>query len=636
MLKKLLLICLLLPLSALAQVNTEQVTLMGRHALYFDDYLTAIRYFNKVIETKPYLDKPYYYRAYAKFSLEDFRGAEDDCEACIERNPYLVEVYQLRGLCRIHNKDFAGAAYDYGKVLEEDEKDFTARYNRALCNLELKEYDASEADIVKLLQNYPRHYRAYLVRAQIALERTDTAQATVWVDSLLTLTKNEASAWSMRAKLAMNEEAWKLADSCATQAISLEPKDAELYMIRAQARHSLNLFDAAHADYNEVIRLVPHHFVAHYNRGLLRSTIGDDNNAIEDFDFVLREEPTNTLARYNRALLYERTGMYREAIEDLNFLIKEYPHFLFGYVLRADCKRRIGDIRGANNDYAFVERSNLDLRYGKAPKGPTKKVVRRSEKSLENYRQLVEEVDTANTLLNELIGKVQNLKQEHNAMGLIAPVLVQRQQTAFYHPEVDEINVKQIIPLRLILSVDADKLSTTLIESVQQQLNLLVSNGGGRNALVLRSIVASDSYNFTDAYDDATGALSADSLSVTALLQRAYVGFLMAELNAESKMLKLTTVLRDVEQLIDHTQSNWAPALYNKAVVLSAMGRTKEAITYYSKAIELDAHLAPAYYNRALLHLANNNQTEAEKDLSRAGELGLYKSYNLLKSSKQK
>ena len=66
------------------------------------------------------------------------------------------------------------------------------------------------------------------------------------------------------------------------------------------------------------------------------------------------------------------------------------------------------------------------------------------------------------------------------------------------------------------------------------------------------------------------------------------------------------------------------------------MGRTKEAITQYSKAIELDAYLAPAYYNRALLYLEIGSQSEAEKDLSRAGELGLYKSYSLLKSSKSK
>ena len=635
MLKRLLLICCLIPLSVLAQVNTDQVTLMGRNALYFDDFLTAIRYFNKVIETKPYLDKPYYYRAYAKFSLEDFRGAEDDCEACIERNPYLTEVYQLRGLCRIHNKNFEGAVADYGKVLEETEKDFTARYNRALCNLELKHLDAADTDIDKLLSFFPRHFRAYLVKAQIALERTDTAKATFWVDSLLTLTQRDASAWSMRAKLAMTEEQWNLADSCATKAIELETTDDDHYMLRAQARHSMNRFDAAHADYNEVIRLVPHHFVAHYNRGLLRSTVGDDHNAIADFDYVLNEEPTNTLARYNRALLYERTGKYQEAIDDLTFLIKEYPNFVYGYALRADCKRRIGDIKGANNDDAFVERSNLDLHFGKAPKHPTKKVVTRTEKSLENYRQLVEETDTANTLLNELIGKVQNLKHDDNPMGMIAPVLVQRQQSAYYHSEIDVINKQELVPLRLILSADAEKLSPTTLEYTQLQLNTLVSKGSSSAPLVLRSIVAADTYNFTDAYDDATGALASDSLSVLALLQRANINYLMADVMPEVKSLKLAAALADAELLIEHTENAWAPAFYNKAVVLAAMERKTDAIELYTKTIALDPYLAHAYYNRALLYLKEGKQQEAEIDLSRAGELGLYKAYSLLKSSKR-
>jgi hypothetical protein len=36
------------------------------------------------------------------------------------------------------------------------------------------------------------------------------------------------------------------------------------------------------------------------------------------------------------------------------------------------------------------------------------------------------------------------------------------------------------------------------------------------------------------------------------------------------------------------------------------------------------------------LYLSVEKYDEAEKDLSRAGELGLYKSYNLLKNSKHK
>ena len=102
----------------IAQIDAEMVTYMGRNALSVDDYLTAIHYFNQAIESKPFLAAPYYYRAYAKFTLEDYRGAETDCDKSINLNPFQMEVYQLRALCRIHNNDFTGAVDDYTRVLD--------------------------------------------------------------------------------------------------------------------------------------------------------------------------------------------------------------------------------------------------------------------------------------------------------------------------------------------------------------------------------------------------------------------------------------------------------------------------------------------------------------------------------------
>ena len=74
--------------------------LIGRNALYYEDYVLAIQYFNQVIGSKPYLAAPYYYRGMAKFFLDDFKGAEDDCTLCLERNPYWLAAYQLRGAAR--------------------------------------------------------------------------------------------------------------------------------------------------------------------------------------------------------------------------------------------------------------------------------------------------------------------------------------------------------------------------------------------------------------------------------------------------------------------------------------------------------------------------------------------------------
>ena len=52
-----------------AQINTDRVMLMGRNALYYEDYVLAIQRFNMVINAKPWLGEPYFYRGLAKFYL---------------------------------------------------------------------------------------------------------------------------------------------------------------------------------------------------------------------------------------------------------------------------------------------------------------------------------------------------------------------------------------------------------------------------------------------------------------------------------------------------------------------------------------------------------------------------------------
>ena len=41
-----------------AQLNTDRITAIGRNALYFEDYVLSIQYFNQVIKLKPYLAEP--------------------------------------------------------------------------------------------------------------------------------------------------------------------------------------------------------------------------------------------------------------------------------------------------------------------------------------------------------------------------------------------------------------------------------------------------------------------------------------------------------------------------------------------------------------------------------------------------
>ena len=62
MIKKILAALLLFPTFAYAQINTDRVMMIARNALYFEDYVLSIQYFNQVINAKPYLYEPYIFR----------------------------------------------------------------------------------------------------------------------------------------------------------------------------------------------------------------------------------------------------------------------------------------------------------------------------------------------------------------------------------------------------------------------------------------------------------------------------------------------------------------------------------------------------------------------------------------------
>ena len=132
--------------TASAQLNTDRITAIGRNALYFDDYVLSIQYFNQVIKLKPYLSEPYLLRAIAKIQLGDYTGAELDCNASIERNPFQPGAYYTRGYI-----------YRQTNQLEKAEEDF----NQALVFApENRTYIAMRADVLAEMEEYDLAYVA--------------------------------------------------------------------------------------------------------------------------------------------------------------------------------------------------------------------------------------------------------------------------------------------------------------------------------------------------------------------------------------------------------------------------------------------------------------------------------------------
>ncbi len=634
-----------------AQTDTENVTYMGRAAISADDYLTAIRYFNRVIEAKPFLNMPYYYRAYAKFCLDDFSGAEEDCNRSIDRNPYIVEVFRLRGICRIRSEKYAEAIEDYTRVLSEVPDDEAALYNRALCRVQLKQYDEADAEMADLLRRWPHISRAYSVRAQISLEKKDTATAMVWIDSLIARKPEQAEPWSFKGRYALNKQNFLLADSCLTQAIACEPNNYVHYVSRALARHGLNRFGLAIADYDKTIALVPEHFVAHYNRGLLRALVGDNNRAIQDFDFVIEQEPDNTLAIYNRALLRQQTGDYRGAIADYSRLIKAYPQFLYGYQMRAACRRQVGDIRGALNDETVVARAELDLMFGKPTRRTNKKVRKRSEHSLDQYQQLVsdEEEDSTGSHFGrlfaaDLFGKVQNKKADKRLLPpyeltLRPPLAEKDYRSVAFLPELTGL-ARRVEDAELLLATGFERGAETLRGKVFPPKKKRYNRA---DSLLLEAVLAADGYDYAGALEhlDSAQAVSPDKAHrLLVEVQRAAVRYRQwqAELSADNKAADAANLLALSSAALAAARK-LAPdtpfLLYNEGCLLAARNDLSGAEACFTQAIALDDRFAEAYYNRGLVRLLSGNKAGARADFSRAGELGLYRAYSLLKQARQ-
>ena len=181
----LLILTFVMSLGVRAQFDTERIMKVGRNALYFEDYVLSIQYFNTVINSKPYLYEPYFYRGLAKFHLEDYSGAEADCTAAIERNPYFPNSYQVRGLARINMNNYAAAAEDYAVAVELEPEEKSLWHNWALCYIEQKNMEKADSVLDMMIGKWSKYADGYCMKAEIKLQQNDTVTAEAIIDKAI-------------------------------------------------------------------------------------------------------------------------------------------------------------------------------------------------------------------------------------------------------------------------------------------------------------------------------------------------------------------------------------------------------------------------------------------------------------------
>lgn len=672
-----------------AQINTDRVTLIGRNALYFEDYLLAIQYFNQVIKAKPYIAEPYYYRAIAKFYLDDYKGAEEDCTQCLERNPFFTNAYQLRADARQNQKNYDGAIKDYLESLKNYPDDKFILINLGIANIEKKDLDKAEEYLDRLIEVYPNYTQGILTRGNLYLEKKDTIQALEDYKLAIEKDKYFAAGYSMRSLVYFSQKEYDKAIADLDEAIKLDPLLIGNYINRGLNRYYKNDLRGAMADYDYVIEKEPANLIAHFNRALLRAQVGDDNRAIEDFDFVIKHEPENYIAYMNRGLLKNNIGDTKGALSDLDVVLKEYPDFYQGFYLRSDIKRNQNDLKNAEKDYLYArrleEQTKRDALSGKTTDNDKndEKTREKSDRDIDKFNLLVvadKEETEKSKYQSETRGKIQN-KQANIDLEPAFIVSYYERQNELHKPvrfnsEVEKINRKNILSRKLIITnqeVPLDSVQVSIhFTSINEYSKLISENPENKIFYFARGLDYMLVQDFSSAIEDFTKAIIIDPQFTLAhfnlavaytkqvksreILPELYNQANQSELSISMQLggdktvssgninsrvsesdtksiktrLEYESILKSYEKILE-LSPDFTYAYYNKAGIKALQNDYRAAILDYNEAIKRDPDFAEAYYNRGLNRLRIKDTERGLDDLRKAGELGIIDAYSIIK-----
>ena len=638
-----------------SQINTDRVMMMGRNALYYEDYVLSIQRFNQVISVKPFLSEPYFFRGLAKFYLEDYKGAEADCTSAIERNPYLENNYVLRGLCRVNLKAFDKAEEDYRKVTQINQLNSGCWHNLVLCQMEQKAYERADSSLNVMIKQWPRESENFTMKAQVRFAVEDTVKAEEWIEKALEMNPYEGPAWSMKAMVSLTRGQYAKGEGELDKAILQLPRNASLYVNRALARYNQQNLRGAMTDYDAALEIEPGNYLGHFNRGLLRAQVGDDNRAIEDFNFVLEQEPDNMIALYNRALLLDQTGDYKGAIRDISAVIQEYPEFWTGYQTRAQIRRKIGDTYGAERDEFKVLKAEMEKRTG-TYKSKNTKTRKKSERNPEDYNKLVEE-DTRQPdreeYASEYRGRVQDKTTELVPEPQYVLTYYRREGVVRnfipFHRIVESLNTSEALPAPIYLSNTEDNVNEERIglhfQDIAAVAEVLSDTPETAGLYVRRALDYYHVRDFEAALADLDRAIALQPIVPISYFLRAQVR--CAQLQAETGVttiqpLSPTTeakigygkALDDLKKVME-LEPDMVYAQYNIGGIYTRLHEYDHAVEAYTRVLELDPRFPDAYYNRGIVRLLDGHTNEGLSDLSQAGEYGLYGAYNLIKRYSQ-
>ena len=644
-----------------AQLNTDRITAIGRNALYFDDYVLSIQYFNQVIKIKPYLSEPYLLRAIAKIQLGDYTGATLDCNAAIERNPFQPGAYYTRGFIYRQTNQLEKAERDFSEALIFAPENRTYIAMRADVLAELKQYDLALRDINHLLHRDPQSAALHFEKGSICLRSNDTVCALESFTHATEYDSQNPANWSALGLVQLMQDNQDDALHSLSNSIQYGSKWAGDYINRGIIYYRKHNYRSALADYDKAVTLAPRDAQCYYNRGVLRQELGDYNRALEDFTQAITFAPERVEVYYQRGMVLLQLRQWQEARNDFHTIIERYPYFLPAYYLAAQAETSLGNGKEAyqlrqqafNLEQQKDSIQSLQTNMQLADNQPQQRDRRKEFSTLAAQNQ--ESNDEENKYDSESRGTVQkrytdvvnepNIFLSYYATNSNANAL---RQTNYSHATVDAYNRTMQLPAPLrfttremTLTADMVNQHFAQITTLSHQIDLLEqmampqspNNSQLCATYIARAFEFALVQDYSSALDDVTRAILMDGTLYFAYFCRANWRYKLLEykraMGEPTDKADFELMMRDYDYVINHLP-DFSFAYYNKANMLCIQQDFKAAISYYTQAIAKDSDFAEAYFNRGLTYIFIGQNDKGIADLSKAGELGIYQAYNLI------
>jgi tetratricopeptide (TPR) repeat protein len=610
-----------------AQINTNHVLLTGRSRLYFGNYTGAIENFNMIINIQPHLPEPYYYRGVAKMNLEDYRGAINDLNKALEIKPFYPEALLYRGIVNYNLGKHKEAMDDYSEALKFDRDNADIYNNRGICKAAIRDFEGAIEDYSKGIELKSKNFNAYLNRS-IAFQVT---------------------------------EQW----------------------------------DEAIADCNQLIRLRPNSPMGYMSRGLIKIEKEDFAGALRDFDMAIYFDPNNAFAYQNRGMVKQQLESYEAAIMDYNKAIDIDRQMASAYFNRAMAKEVLGR-ESYQSDYEYA--ATLDPRYAKRPwktKGereeeaqqqmrawqqqannsnekdslqekeePTDSTLKIDEEELRKRKMRANLVvsDIRDIPGDETNGKVQNRNINIQLLPIfeiatISKNLANSETVGYFNLTIEKLNDKNNYQPYLTITNESFT-NADMVEYYENQIlfynQKIEQNSPYAENFLYRGIFRYLTQKYNEAITDFTKAIELDERNLPAYFMRANTHFKIIEtiesISSSENILLNINKHRESQQaeqneftneayndiftdysVVLYMNPNFYFAYYNRGNVYLKNEQYYQALDEYNKAIESDASFAEAFFNRGLVKILLGDIDGGASDLSRAGELGIEKSYNVIK-----